>query len=166
MRKKTTKPRKKRRAKKQRGEPHVPTEATRAAVQALAAAGEKQDQICEYLTKMMHVKCGSKHTLEKHYRTELDLAKTHQKLMVSQGLYRKAVGTPATYDKDGNKIRDEVKPEVTAQIFWLKCQGGWVEPSRFGNSGSGDEKGLSLEDLVHLSYQAGAKAKKPEEPPK
>ena len=29
-----------------------------------------------------------------------------------------------------------------------------------------DGNGLSLEDLVHLSYQAGAKAKKPEEPPK
>ena len=163
---KSKKRRKPKRAKKSRGEPHVPTPETRAAVQALVAVGEKQDQICEYLTKMMHVKCGSKHTLEKHYRTELDLAKTHQKLMVSQGLYRKAVGTPATYDKDGNKIRDEVKPEVTAQIFWLKCQGGWVEPSRWGNGDSaGADKGLSLEELIHLSYQAGKKAK-PEEPPK
>ena len=162
---KKTKTKKPKRAKKPpHGPPHVPTPETRAAVQALSAAGETQAQICEYLTKMMHVKCGSKHTLEKHYRTELDLSKTHQKLMVSQGLYRKAVGTPATYDKDGNKIRDEVKPEVVAQIFWLKTQAGWVEPSRYGGGG-GDEKGLTLEDLVHLSYQAGKKAK-PEEPPK
>ncbi len=133
-------------------------------MQALAANGETHKQICEYLTKMMGARCSSTNTLEKHYATEIGIAKTHQKLMVSQGLYRKAVGTPATFDEKGNRIRDEIKPEVTAQIFWLKCQGGWIEPSRFGGGGSSGSDGLSLEDLIHASYHAGKKDKPAEQP--
>lgn len=140
-----------------KNDPHVPTPETRAAVQAMAASGETHKQIADYLTHFMKVGCGSDNTLRKHYAQELNLGKTHQKLMVSQGLFRKAVGAPAVFDAKGNKVRDEVKPEVTAQIFWLKCQANWVEPSRYTNTS--DEKGLSLEDLVHLSYKAGQKAK-------
>lgn len=117
------------------GPPHVPTAETRAAVQALAANGSTHKEITDYLSKMMAARCASEHTLRKHYATELGLAKTHQRLMVSQGLYRKAVGAPATFDKQGNKLRDEVKPEVTAQIFWLKCQANWVEPQKHEHSG-------------------------------
>lgn len=115
--------------------PHVPTEQTRAAVQALAAMGTGQVEIANYLSKMMGVPCASDTTLRKHYPVELGLAKTHQKLMVSQGLYRQATGAPATYDATGNKVRDEVKPNITAQIFWLKCQAGWVEPQKHEHSG-------------------------------
>lgn len=138
--------------------PHQPTPSSRAAVQALCALGTTQEQICEYLTKFMRLPVKSKHTLQAHYRTELNNAKTHQVLMVSQGLYRKAVGVPAEYDDKGNKIRDEIKPEVVAQIFWLKAQAKWQEPNRFGGGDDGADKGMSLEELIHMSYQAGKKA--------
>lgn len=141
--------------------PHVPTPESRAAVQAMAALGITQAQMCEYLSKFMKLPIASENSLRKHYATEIGLAMTHQVLMVSQGLYRKAVGAPAQFDQTGNRVRDEVKPEVTAQIFWLKCKAKWQEPPRFG---SGDENdGLSLEDLIGLSYAAGKKAK-PAEP--
>ena len=140
--------------------PHVPTPESRAAVQALTALGTTQEQICEYLSKFMKLPLASENSLRKHYATEIGLAKTHQVLMVSQGLYRKAVGAPASFDERGNKTRDEIKPEVTAQIFWLKCKAGWQEPPRFA---TGDDDGLSLVDLINASYQAGKKTTPPTE---
>lgn len=140
--------------------PHKPTPESRAAVQAMTALGITQEQICEYLSKFMKLPLASKHSLLKHYSTEIGLAKTHQVLMVSQGLYRKAVGAPASFDERGNKTRDEIKPEVTAQIFWLKCKAGWQEPPRFA---TGDDDGLSLVDLINASYQAGKKTTPPTE---
>ncbi len=108
--------------------PHVPTDATREVVRALAATGATQAEIAAYLRGMMGIKdCGSKETLAKHYPIELSLSKMHQNLMVRQGLYRQAVGAPADYDKDHNKLREELKPNVTAQIFWLKAQAGWKD---------------------------------------
>lgn len=146
--------------------PHAPTAESRAAVQAMAALGNTQAEMCDYLSKFMRLPISSENTLRRYYATEISLAKTHQRLMVSQGLYRKAVGAPASFDQTGNQLRAEIKPEVTAQIFWLKCQGGWVEPPRFVGAGDGDAN-LTLEDLIHLSYQAGKKqAPKAPEPPK
>ena len=116
--------------------PHVPTDQTRAVVQALAASGHTHDEICAYLKSMAGVKdCGTREALKKHYPTELKLSKMHQNLMVRQGLYRQAVGAPSEYDTAGNKLREEVKPNVTAQIFWGKCQAGWVEPQKHEHSG-------------------------------
>ena len=134
-------PKKKRRKAKAKGPkkpphrpPHVPTPESRAVVQALAASGHTHLEIAGYLQGMMRINCG-KSSLEKHYKTELGLSKMHQNLMVRQGLYRQAVGAPAEFSPAGEKLREEVKPNVTAQIFWSKCQAGWVEPQRHEHSG-------------------------------
>ena len=137
--------------------PHEPIPEARDIIQALAALGSTYDQIVEYL-KFRGFAIKSKSVLTKYYGEELASAKTHKVLMVSQGLYKKAVGAPAEFDDQHNKIREEVKPEVAAQIFWLKAQAKWQEPSRF-TSEDGADKGMSLEELIHMSYQAGKQAK-------
>lgn len=138
--------------------PHEPTQELREIVQALAALGITHDQIVEYM-KFRGFGVRSKFALTSHYAAELSSAKTHKVLMVSQGLYKKAVGAPAEFDEANNKIREEIKAEVTAQIFWLKAQAKWQEPSRFSGSDDGADKGMSLEELIHMSYQAGKQAK-------
>ena len=138
--------------------PHEPTQALRDIIEALAANGHTQAQIVEYL-KFRNLGIKSIHVLINHYAAELSNAKTHKILMVSQGLYKKAVGAPAEFDEAHNKIREEIKAEVTAQIFWLKAQAKWQEPSRFSGSDDGADKGMSLEELIHMSYQAGKQAK-------
>jgi hypothetical protein len=87
--------------------PHVPTEATRKQVKALAAYGVPQDEI----GKVIGV---SKPTLEKHYRDELDRAQSEANARVAESLFRKATG-------DGAQ-------SVTAAIFWLKTRAQWKEP--------------------------------------
>lgn len=137
--------------------PHEPIPEAREIIQALAALGITHEQIIEYL-KFRGLPIKSKSVLTRYYAEELASAKTHKILMVSQGLYKKAVGAPAEFDDQHNKIRDEVKAEVAAQIFWLKAQAKWQEPTRF-SSDDGADKGMSLEELIHMSYQAGKQAK-------
>jgi hypothetical protein len=88
--------------------PHVPTEATRKQVKALAAYGVPQDEI----GKVIGV---SKPTLEKHYRDELDRAQSEANARVAESLFRKATGEGAQ--------------SVTAAIFWLKTRAQWKEPA-------------------------------------
>lgn len=75
-------------------------------VEALSAAGYNQKAICDYLEM-------DQKTLRKHYKKELDTALMERTMKVAEALFQKAT----------------VGDNVTAQIFWLKCQarGGWIE---------------------------------------
>lgn len=106
---------------------HKPTDQSRAVVRALVANGAREEDVCNYLKHMLNLPVASRATLAKHYAPELATARSHAQLTVAQGLYKKAVGAPAEFDVRGNKIRDEIKPEVTAQIFYLKAQAGWKD---------------------------------------
>src|SRR5215475_12975961 len=91
--------------KKKVGRPRFePTDEQRAMVERAAGLGVTQDNICALLGGM------SKHTLENHFREELDrgMALTHYK--VGDSLVQNAL--------NGN---------VAAQIFYLKTRCGWKE---------------------------------------
>jgi len=86
------------------GQKHEPTDETRAKVRSLVAVGVPQDDVA----KILEV---SAPTLRKHYREQLDVAKAEANAQVAGALFRIAT-TPG-------------RQQVTAAIFWLKCQAGW-----------------------------------------
>jgi hypothetical protein len=93
--------------KKQQGQaPHVPTQALKNQVEALAAYGVPQEEICKVIGISVP-------TLHKYYRHELDVAMAKANARVAESLFKKATG-------DGTQ-------SVTAAIFWLKTRAGWKE---------------------------------------
>ncbi len=100
-----------------RGRPAFdPSDKQRGMVQALSQAGYDQDKIAEYLGV-------DPKTLRKHFARELDFASMELIAGAVTSLGRAAVGAKAQYDEDGNKVRDEVKPEAWAVCFLLKTKG-------------------------------------------
>jgi len=100
--------------KKKVGRPRFePTDEQRAMVERAAGLGFTQDKICALLGGM------SKHTLENHFREELDrgMALIHYK--VGDSLVQNAL--------NGN---------VAAQLFYLKTQCGWKETQVIENKAS------------------------------
>jgi hypothetical protein len=96
--------------------PHEPTTAMRKQVEALAAYGIPQEDICNVVGV-------SKPTLHKYYRDELDTAIAKANARVAESLFKKATG-------DGTAA-------VTAAIFWLKTRAGWKETVVNEHSGPG-----------------------------
>ena len=92
--------------------PFVPTEQQRHLVHMMTLNGVKQDEQARALRM-------SKTTLTKHFREELDLGKIVTTANVAGAWYRNAM--------DGN---------VSAQIFWMKAQGGWREADRLEITGA------------------------------
>lgn len=92
---------------------HEPTDEDRRKVKALAAVGTRQEDIA--LVMSMSVD-----TLARHYRQELDHGRIEAVARVAQSLYQAAVG--------GDR---------TAQIFYLKTQGGWRETTNVEHSQRG-----------------------------
>jgi hypothetical protein len=85
---------------------YQPTDEDRTVVGIMAAAGLLHDRIAARLKI-------SKHTLEKHFRAELD-----------QGL--DAVTTLAV----GQLVQKIRSADLGAICFWLKCRAGWRETER------------------------------------
>ena len=77
----------------------------RKTVKSLAAFGISQKDICRVIG------VGSVHTLEKHFRYELDTAAIEANAKVAQSLFKMATS--------GNN--------VAAAIFWAKSRMGWQE---------------------------------------
>lgn len=86
--------------------PHSPTPADRKKVRVLSGLGIKQDDIAAAFGI-------DDKTLRKHYREELDGGKIESNSAVARSLY--------------NMATDPDKPQVSAAIFWLKCQAGWKD---------------------------------------
>lgn len=82
-----------------------PTSAQRVAVTAAVACGSRLDIIAH------HIGIDAK-TLSKHFKREIFEAKRDANAMVARTLFNSAM-----------------RGNVTAAIFWLKCQAGWKETS-------------------------------------
>ena len=89
-----------------------PTEQQRHLVVMMSTNGVKQPEQARALN------CGEK-TLAKYFKEELSLGKMRATAHVSGALYKNAI--------EGN---------VSAQIFWLKSQGGWREADRLEITGA------------------------------
>lgn len=82
--------------------PHQPTREGRNLVQLAAAVGMPQSNIAG----LMEI---DQKTLRKHYREELTHGKERANLRVAAALFDQAIN----------------QKNVTAMIFWLKCQARW-----------------------------------------
>lgn len=100
---------------------HVPDEASRKEVTALASFGVRQDEIATYLG--IDAK-----TLRKHYRRELDTSKIKANAAMARRLYTAAI--------------DE--GSVPAMIFWLKAQAGWREKQELDVTSGGERVALTV----------------------
>jgi hypothetical protein len=83
---------------------HVPTDAARKQVEAMAAYGIPEWDIARVLGI-------DKNTLRKYYRDELDTGHIKANTKVAQNLFRIATG--------------EGREAVVAAIFWLKTRARW-----------------------------------------
>ncbi len=109
--------------------PHEPNDQVRKTVAAMAGYGQKQIDIAAVVGI-------DPKTLRKHYREELDLSAIKTNSQVAQSHFLKCTGRPAEFDDDGNMIREEIKPEITAIIWWEKARMGWKETSRVELTGA------------------------------
>lgn len=99
---------------------HKPTEEKRGAVSTLAAMGMTVEAIAERIGI-------TKPTLYRYYRADLERGKQDANVKTARSLFDMANGRPARFDDKGNQITSELKPNVTAAIFWMKCRAGWIE---------------------------------------
>lgn len=99
---------------------HQPTAQNRTYVELLTACGIPQAAIAG----LMGI---SVPTLTAHYRDELDFGKQKMLGQVGATLFQGAIGRPARFDETGNKLQAELKPNMAAAMFIMKCQGGWKE---------------------------------------
>jgi hypothetical protein len=107
--------------------PFEPTEEQRRQVEAFAAYGIPQEDMCKLLLNPRTGKPIDLKTLHKHFRVELDTGMVRANAKVAESLFRQAVGAPAQYDAGGKLIRAEQAPVVSAGIFWAKARMGWKE---------------------------------------
>lgn len=84
------------------GVAHVPTDKTKAEVNALLSFGNTQAEICSYLDI-------TDKTFLKHYAEEIRTAVVRANAGVARKLYNKCM----------------VNDDLQAQIFWLKTRGRW-----------------------------------------
>lgn len=103
--------------------PFEPTAEQRGQVLAYIHTGYGQGDISLFLGI-------AEKTLREHFREELDFGLAKLLAGAVNALGRMAIGAPAVFDKAGNKLRDEVKPDLGAICFLLKTRGkamGWSE---------------------------------------
>lgn len=98
------------------GQPHEPTDLTRAQVDELCNLGMTQLQIA----RILHI---SEPTLRKHYREELDAGDARATSEVARNML--------------NIARDpEHKSAAMVGMFWLKTKGGWRETTKLEHTGA------------------------------
>lgn len=142
--------------------PFAPSEDQRKQIEALAAYGIPQEEMCRLLVNPQTGRPIDLKTLHKHFRAELDTGMMKANARVAESLFRQAVGAPAQYDAQGKLLRGEQTPVVTAAIFWLKARAGWKETDvhefqgRDGGPIEIDDARSKLAD--RLARLAGAKA--------
>jgi len=98
--------------KRSRGRPKFePTQEQRTHVAIMAACGLPQDIMITKIINPATRRPIDIKTLEKVFRKELDQGMTEANALVSQALFKKAIGNGAQ--------------SVSAAIFWLKCRARW-----------------------------------------
>lgn len=104
--------------------PHIPSDASRAVVQALSQYGIPRDLIAAKVSELVAPATGcSEPTLRKHYSRELASGKLAANSNVLKFLYGAASGMALEKPELGASFRDC----VTAAIFWAKTQCGFKE---------------------------------------
>lgn len=103
-------------------EAHRPTPQTRQHVELLTAVGIPQAHIAGILGISVP-------TLKTHYSQEIEIGAAKMLSQVAATLFQGAVGRPARFDEQGNKISAELKPNYACGMFIMKCRGGWKETS-------------------------------------
>lgn len=90
---------------------HVPTDVTRAKVEAYVACGLKHEEIAALIGVSVR-------TLQNHYRHEIEVGASKATAAVASALFANAT------NKSGN-----VPPaaQVQAQTAWLKMRSGWTD---------------------------------------
>lgn len=107
---------------------HKPTDETRRQVKTMSGMGQRVVDIALVLGV-------SESTIKRHYKGEIKQGSPTANLAVAESLYSMAVGRSAVYDSKGNCIREELKPDKTAAIFWLKSRCRWTTPTSIAVSG-------------------------------
>jgi hypothetical protein len=100
-----------------------PTDEQRAEIEMFAVAGYSPSEIAACLGVDVT-------TLREHCRAKLDLSAMRTTARIAQNVVRAAVGAPARYDAENNKLEAEVVPQSWAITFFLKTRGkklGWAE---------------------------------------
>jgi len=127
-----------------------PTDKQREDVEAFAVAGYSQGEIASCLG--VDVK-----TLRAHCRDELDFASMRLTARIAGNVICAALGSPARYDAENNKLEAEVVPQSWALTFYLKTRGkklGWSERAEHAGKNGGplelDYSSLSDEELQTL----------------
>jgi hypothetical protein len=142
--------------------PFEPTEEQRRQVEAFAAYGIPQEDMCKLLLNPRTGKPINLKTLHKHFRVELDTGMVRANARVAESLFRQAVGAPAQYDASGKLIRSEQAPVVSAGIFWAKARMGWKERDVHEHTGADggpievDDARSKLADRLARLAAAGA----------
>ncbi|HLL28570.1 MAG TPA: hypothetical protein VKT73_13080 [Xanthobacteraceae bacterium] len=99
---------------------YVPTEKDRRHVELELSLGGKEADICAILEI-------DEKTFRKHFAAEIAAGVEGASRRVAHALYENAVGRPAEYNAKGKLIREEIKPQLGAQKYWLACRAGWYE---------------------------------------
>lgn len=102
------------------GVPFTPTEAQKAEVELLASQG------CPAETMAFVIGCGV-HTLVSAFADQIAHGTHLAAARLGGVLYRRAMGTPAVLDSDGDVVQDAVPPDFASAAFWLRCRGGWAQ---------------------------------------
>ena len=105
---------------KQRGVDFTPTDAQKAEVENLASQG------CPVLTIAYIIGVGE-HTLVNYFGDQLTHGTHTAAARLGGVLYRRAMGTPAILDSDGDVVQEAVPPDFASAAFWLRCRGGWAQ---------------------------------------
>ena len=127
-----------------------PTDKQRAEVEAFTIAGYSQGEIAACLGVDVQ-------TLRARCRDELDFASMRLTARVAANVIRAALGSPARYDAENNKLEAEVVPQSWALTFYLKTRGkklGWTERAEHTGKNGGplelDYSSLTDDELAAL----------------
>jgi hypothetical protein len=71
----------------------------------------------------------SKDRIQKYYSKDLMAGRSTANTKIAQSIYTIGIGREAVFDEQGNEIKKELKPNLTALIFLAKIRLGWHEVS-------------------------------------
>jgi hypothetical protein len=118
---------------------YEPNEDDRKRVEAMSSYGIPEEKIALVIINPRTNAPITAKTLRKYYREELDTGMVKADSQVAQSLFRKAVGAPAEWktlpDGTSVKVREEIKPDTVACIFWTKARMGWRDVTHHEHSG-------------------------------
>lgn len=108
--------------------PYQPTDDDRKRVKRLAALNVPLRDIAKRIINRQTTKPIGVDTLREYFADELEDGQLDLYITASDLYVKRVTGAPASFDEEGNKLRDEVLPSEAAQDRFLKIFGrkyGW-----------------------------------------